>query len=524
VTDLAALTARLEKLEQEHAEVRQSRDEYQRLYMEMMERCRKLERGLLGQKAEKLPASEKQLSLSVLEAVLGHAEVIEEEHTEVEKHHRRKPTGRKPIPDHLPRVEFELIPLEVQREGLDAFERIGEEVTDVLERRPASLIVARIIKPKYVRKDRDRNGKTTVLIGSTPALPIPRCLGGPGMLADTIVRRRQDHMPLNRLQQMHDREGVDLARSTICGWHEQLVPVVQPLIAVMRQDAFEQPYLCTDATGVLVQAKEKCRTAHFWVLVAPGRSVLFEFTRKHDSAAVDEVLAGYEGYLVADAHAVYDHLYEDGRTVEVNCWAHCRRYFFKALSSEPEDAREALGLIGALFKIERSIATAPRKKRETIRTKHSKPIVDRFFSWCDAKSTTLLEGTPIYDGVRYARNQRQGLSRFLEDGRLPLHNNQSELNLRRQAVGRKNWLFIGSDDGAAANTTFTSLLASCRMHGIEPWSYLRDLLCLIPTWPIHRLLELAPMNWKATRASGEAVQVLDANPYRAVTMLENLGG
>jgi hypothetical protein len=289
----------------------------------------------------------------------------------------------------------------------------------------------------------------------------------------------------------------------------------------MRQDAFEQPYLCTDATGVLVQAKEKCRTGHFWVLVAPERAVLFEFTHKHDSSAVDEVLAGYEGYLVADAHAVYDHLYESGDTVEVNCWAHCRRYFFKALAVEPDDAREALGLIGALFKIERSIATAPRKKREKIRAKHSKPIVDRFFSWCDAKWPTLLENTPIYDGVRYARNQRIGLSRFLEDGRLPIHNNQSELHLRRQAVGRKNWLFIGSDDGAAANTTFTSLLATCRMHRVEPWSYLRDLFCLIPTWPAHRMLELAPINWTVTRALPEVQHALETNVYRALTLLED---
>jgi transposase len=429
-----------------------------------------------------------------------------------------KPTGRKVLPDDISRVEIEVLPDEVQRAGLDAFDRIGQDTTEVLERRPASMVVVRIIRPKFVRKDRERGAATEVFVGSTPQLPIQRSVAGPGMLADTLVKRGQDHLPLHRLEGIYARDGVEIARSTMCGWHEQASAVCEPLVAAMLSDAFEQPYLCIDATGVLVQAKEKCRTGHFWVLVAPKRHVLFEFTRSHDSDAVDHVLAGYEGYLVADAHVVYDHLYTDGNVMEVNCWAHCRRYFFKALESDPERAKRALGFIGALFRIERSIKTAPRKKRESIREKHSKPVVDAFYSWCDEQWPALLEASPIYDGVRYARNQRIGLQRFLSDGRLPLHNNESELNLRRQAVGRKNWLFVGSDDGARANAVFTSLLASCRMLDVEPWSYLRDMLCLIPSWPSHRLLELAPVNWPVTSARPEIRDLLDDNVYRRATL------
>jgi hypothetical protein len=277
--------------------------------------------------------------------------------------------------------------------------------------------------------------------------------------------------------------------------------------------------LCADATGVLVQAPEQCRRGHFWVVVAPKRHVLFEYTRSHDSNAVDSVLAGFEGYLVLDAHVVYDHLFVDTRVTEVNCWAHARRYFFKAIESEPIRALEALQMINLLFKIERSIATAPRKKREAIRAKHSAPVVERFYSWCDEIWPTLLEESPLYDGVRYARNQRIGLSRFLSDGRLPLDNNISERELRRQAVGRKNWLFVGSDDGAQANAVFTSLLASCRMLGVEPWSYLRDLFCLLPSWPKHRLLELAPVNWHETREREDVQALLTANVFRGVTLL-----
>jgi transposase len=331
MVDIDALVQRLDLLEQEQRRLHDSldtvakaRDDYRALYEQTLERCRKLERGILGQKAERLPASESQLSLDVLSSVLGsQANAVESGSVEdVRAHTRTKPTGRKPLPDELPRVDIEIIPDEVQRMGLDAFERIGQDMTEVLERRPGSMVVVRVIKPKFVRKDRERGAATEVFVGSTPDLPIPRSVAGPGMLADTVVKRWQDHLPLHRLEGIYARDGVEIARSTMCGWHEQASVLCGPLVSAMRADALEQPYLCTDATGVLVQAKDKCRTGHFWVLVAPKRHVLFEFTRSHNSDAVDTVLAGYEGFLVADAHVVYDHLYADGSIIEVNCWAH----------------------------------------------------------------------------------------------------------------------------------------------------------------------------------------------------------
>lgn len=519
VTEATAIEKRLDALERDVAH-------YKQLYLEALERCRKLELGLLASKSEHLPPSDSQLALSVLgmmlddkakselEAALAHAG----DEQKIPEHVRRKPTGRKPIPEELPRVAIEILPPEVQRLGTDAFERIGEEVSETIERRPASLVVARVVRPKFVRKDRERDGATTVSIAEPPELPIPRGLAGPGMLADTIVKRWQDHLPLHRMEAIFAREGLDLARSTICGWHFELKNLVRPLLAAMREDAFKQAYLCTDATGVLVQHKEKCRTGHFWVLVAPGRHVLFEYTADHSSNAVDDVLAGYKGYLVADAHVVYDHLYRRGDLVEVNCWAHCRRYFFKALGSDPPRARIALDLIGALFRIERTIADSPRKKREAIRKKRSQPIVDSFLSWCDAEASKVLDDTPISDGIRYTRNQRVGLSRFLDDGRLPIHNNMSELALRREAVGRKNWLFVGNDEGGEVNAAFTSLLASCALHDLEPWAYLRDVLCLLPDWPEHRVLDLAPVEWSRTRDRDDVQQLLDANVFRRLTL------
>jgi transposase len=357
-----------------------------------------------------------------------------------------------------------------------------------------------------------------VLVGETVELPIERGSAGPGLLADTIVRRWQDHQPLHRLEGIYRREGLELSRSTMCTWHMQLATLCRPLVDLMFADALTAPYVCVDATGVLVLAKERCRTGHFWVLVAPERHVLYRYSKEHNGKAVDKLLPGYAGYLVADAHSVYDHLYRDGAVIEVGCWAHSRRYAYKALASDPERARVMLTHIGALFAIERMIARTPASKKREIRQEKSKPIVEAFFRLCDEELGRVLDESPIAQAIGYARNQREALTRFLDDGRLPLHNNVSELSLRRQVLGRRNWLFLGSDDGGEANSVFVSLLASCRLHEIEPLAYIRDLLCLLPRWPKHRLLELAPVNWRKTLQEEKAQKALDANIFRRASL------
>lgn len=522
--DLSTLQSKLEQIAADRDKAVSDRDHYRELYLKTLEQCRKLELGILGQKSERLSGNEAQLSLALLATLLGDgasdgdAAPEAPETQTIKEHERTKPTGRKPLPESLPRVEIEVVPPEVEREGKDAFERIGADTSEVLERRRASLVVVRTVRGKWVRKDRERYAETEVFVAAPPDLPIERGLAGPGLLADTIVKRWEDHLPLNRQERIFAREGVEIARSTICQWHIDLAHLAKPLLLAMWKDALGSPYLCADATGVLVRDAKKCRNGHFWVVIAPGRHVLYAYTAKHDSAAVDAILAEYKGYLVVDAHAVYDHLFATGDVVEVACWAHARRYFFKALSSEPELARQALALLSALFRVERALANGPPGKRQAVRQRESKPLVERFFAWCAAEQARALDETPIARAIGYALNQREALSRFLSDGRLPLHNNDSERALRREVVGRKNWLFLGSEEGGAANVTFVSLLASCRLHGIEPWGYLRDLLCLLPNWPAARVLELAPAHWQKTREQEDTQQRLAANVYRTVTL------
>lgn len=308
---VAQQAATIEKLSAE-------REQFRRLYMDLLERCEQLERGIVaGKKAERFKGNDAQLTLQMLEMLLdpeaGQSEPEPAAEPQKVREHERRGHGRAPLAEHLPRVEIVLLPPEVQQQGLDAFLRVGEEVREVLERRPASMVVVRIVRPKFIERaaaemvpivctapdgeeeracDEPPPPDTRFLIAELPDLPIGRGLAGPGMLADTIVRRWQDHMPLHRLSLMYARDGVVLARSTMCGWHEQLADQVEPLVDAMLRDAFKAPYLCADATGVLVLAEEQCRKAHFWVLVAPERHVLYRYTHRHDSAAVDRVLAG----------------------------------------------------------------------------------------------------------------------------------------------------------------------------------------------------------------------------------------
>jgi transposase len=603
---LAALEAAREELVGKLEQAEKERDEYRRVYLALLEAYRKLEAGLFGQKRERFTDAEpkEQLALALLAMLTeggasAQPEASPEQKQKVEAHTRRKSTGRKPLPEHLPRILVEVLPPEVQQAGLEAFERIGEEVSEVLERRSASLVVVRTVRPKFVPKAKPEEraappgGPLTLtqqaqtsppvaslpqevpappavasseelapqaaplpleasaplalagpaalpravpalvpqasapLVAAHPAvlqapaleLPLPRSLCGPGLLADTLVRRWQDHLPLYRLERIYGREGLELPRSTVGDWHANAARLVEPLLKAMWKDALENsPYLCIDATGVLVQALEKCRRAHFFVVVAPGRHVLFGYQPKHDSDAVDALLEGYKGFLVADAHSVYDHLYASGEVMEVGCWAHARRYWFKALDTDGTRARHGLSLLQELFMLDRQHAPLPAEEKLRLRQRESKPIVEAFFRYCEEEALKVLDETPISKAIGYANNQREALERFLSDGRLPLHNNHSENELRREAVGRKNWLFLGSDEGGEVNATFVTLLASCQLHGIEPLGYLRDMLCLLPGWPVQRVLELAPANWRATVERAEVRAELEANVFRQAAL------
>jgi hypothetical protein len=348
-----------------------ARDVYRRLTEDLKDEVEKLKRGLIGPKSERFKRDDDpQLSLQILGELLGRLEVegqnaqqLAEEllaKTEQETQsdtdgeadggegqgdiapHRQpnKPTGRKTArKEVVHKVTIERLPEEVQRLGLDAFERIGEERMTTTERRVSALFEVTIVRPKFraktveavqvVKQARAESGmlpevepQSWITQASAVEPPVARAKAGPGLLANVAVRRFDDHTPYNRLENVYEREGMRLGRSTLYGWLDALRELLAPLIKAIKHDARTAPYLCTDATGVLVQAPEQCTRGHFWVLVVPGRHVIFTFSHSHDKAAVDTLLDGYAGQVVADAHAVYDHLYGDDGATEVGCWSH----------------------------------------------------------------------------------------------------------------------------------------------------------------------------------------------------------
>jgi len=521
---LATSDRERDKYRHERDEYRQERDEYRKLYELASIELERFRRHIFGRKAEHVDPAQTQLAFKAVVDALGGLEQLSDSTPNAEpdaepnanppadeprgeklpphngdkpKQKGRKvtPHGRQTLPDHLPVERIELLPPEAQGEEVASLVRIGEEVSETLEWRPASYVKLQIVRPKFARKGAPEDG---VFIEPAPEAPIPRCMAGPGLLAHVILSKYGDYLPLNRQEKISDREGVSLARSTMCNWVGASTGMLKYIVEAMYKDARTAHCIAIDATGVLVQAKEKCRRGHFWVLVADRDHVLFRFTPRHIQDNPKEFLRGYKGYVLADASNVYELLYKTEEVTEVGCWAHARRGFFKSLPSDKERALAAIGFITKLYTIDSETKKLPPADRTEERRRLAAPLLDAFRTWLDIEDLLVLPKSPIGKAISYARNQWEALTRFLDDGRLRLDNNISELELRRQAVGRKNWLFVGNEDGGEWNAIAVSLIASCELHGIEPWAYLRDVLILLPDWPRDRVLELSPKCWKQT--------------------------
>jgi len=529
---LAGASCEQDNLRHERDKLHHERDEYRKLYELASIELERLRRHIFGRKAEQVDPAQTQLAFQAVVEALGGLERMSDPTPDAmppsdqssgeklpggkkskQKERKATPHGRQSLPEHLPVETIELLPPEAMGEGAASLVRIGEEVSETLEWRPASFVRLRILRPKFATKGKPEEG---VLIEPAPEAPIPRCMAGPGLLAHVLVSKYGDSLPLHRQARIYEREGVSLARSTLCNWVGASTGLLRHIVDAMAKDAKRAHCIAIDATGVLVQAKEKCRRGYFWVLIADREHVLFRFTPRHTQDGPRDFLRGYKGYVLADAHNVYELLYRTEEVTEVGCWSHCRRGFFKALSSDKERALAALGFIGKLYAIDADTKELPPARRTEERRRLAMPVIEAFRIWLDVEALVALPKSPIGQAIGYARNQWVPLTRFLDDGRLRLDNNGSELELRREAVGRKNWLFVGSDEGAEWNAIAVSLIASCQLHGIEPWAYLRDVLILLPDWPSDRVLELSPKYWKQTLEQSDARERLDRSIWSRI--------
>jgi transposase len=390
---------------------------------------------------------------------------------------------------------------------------IGEETSEQLDYRPASLVRVQTARIKYACAC-EKGGVVVASRSDGPHAPVvEKGLAAPGLLAHVVVSKYADHLPLHRMEERFAREGVHLPRSTLCDWVAQVADLLGPITDAMGKAMLGAHRIHTDDTGIPVQARGRTQKGHVWTYVADDEHVVFRYTPRRKSDGPREFLRGYKGYVQADAANLYDRLYSDGEgdeggAIEVGCWAHARRRFFEAQLTDRERALIGLGFIKKLYEADRGASRAPPIRRTEERRRLAAPLLETFKAWLDAESLVVLPKAPIAEALGYTRNQWGALTRFLDDARLKLDNNSAERQLRRVAVGRKNWLFAGSDEGAERACILYSLIASCKLHGVNPFDYLRDVLVRVGDHPARDVLALSPKNWKKPAKDLDATQAV----------------
>ena len=312
-------------------------------------------------------------------------------------------------------------------------------------------------------------------------------------------------MPLHRQEGIFRRHGVELPRSTTCDWMAVCAGLLEPIVKQMHRQILQSRVIQTDDTPVTVLDKVKGRyQGRLWIYLGDRDhpQVVFDFTIDRSGAGPERMLEGYQGYLQADAFSAYDRLYTDGTIVEVGCWMHARRKFFEAKASDPLRAHQALAWIRGLYAVEREAKTKELDdaQRLALRQEQSRPILETIKEWLDKEVGQVLPKSPMAEAIGYALNHWKALERYLEVGFLEIDNGASERGLRPVAVGRNNWLFVGSEAGGKTAAILMSLCATCKRLGIDPLAYLRDVLERISTHPASRIAELLPDQWRKIRA------------------------
>lgn len=425
---------------------------------------------------------------------------------------QKKGHGRKPLPASLPRRPvLHDVPLEqrvcpdcgCQRTG------IGQEVHEQLEFIPASLVVLEHIRPKYACPACEAN----VVIADRLPEPIEKGLPGPGLMAHIAVSKYGDHLPLYRLEGIFKRFGVELSRSTMCDWMAVAAELLEPIVKRMLEKILASRVVQNDDTTVPVQDHDGkgIKTGRLWVSIGDHdhRYTVYTYTPDRSASGPKAIFQDFQGYLQADAYSGYDGLFQSGDIVEVGCMMHARRKFYDARDSDPQRSHQALAWIRLLYKVEEEAKErAPADYeafvalRHELRRERSGPIFEKFHAWLEAEYPKVLPKSPIGEAIQYALNHWDALKRPLEAGFLELDNGECERAFKPVGIGRRNWLFAGSDKGGQTAAILISLCATCKSLGIDPQVYLRDVLDRISTHPAKRIDELLPDQWQKLRQTG----------------------
>jgi len=428
----------------------------------------------------------------------------------------KRRSGPRPFPKNLrrERIDYHPSPEELQCACGGEKKSIGSpETTERLDFKPASLLVVEHVRHRY---------RCTSCHGDTTIAPLPPAPGAvekdgvrgraeAGLLAHVVTAKYCDHLPLNRLQSVLAREGVYLHRSTLCDWVADTARLLWPVAEAVRNEVLTRPVVGIDETSVLVVFDKRdpehgTRKARLWVYRGQVGEVFYmvsETKEAKDPNGPFHVLRGYRGSVQADAAGNHNELFRDGTRVEVGCNAHARRKFFDARETNPTEAAYVLAAYKKVYEIEARVRGKPPDERRAARQAASLPIFTALDAWLDelAASPALVQGSALAKAVNYTRNQRRALRRFLDDGRLEPDNNAVERALRIVAVGRKNWLFAGSPQGADDAATLYTLVGSCKDLGVDPWTYLQDVIKRRAADLSTPAAALTPAAWAASRPS-----------------------
>jgi transposase len=396
---------------------------------------------------------------------------------------KRQGHGRRPLPDHLPREEVihELTDEERTCPCCGKLRKeIGSEVSEQLEFVPASLKVIQHHRKKYACDVCEEH----VAIASKPPQPIHKGLPGPGLLAHTVLSKYGDYLPLYRQEDILSRHGIIIRRSTLCDWVASAADLLKPLYDLMGDRVRSSHVIHTDDTGIKMLDVGQCRNCKFWAYAGDVANpyAVYEFSLTREGSEPSRFLEGFKGYLQSDAFSGYDQVYATGKVIEVACMAHCRRYWWESIETDSRRAHEAISYIARLYALEAQFDEAKLEgdARRDARGQHAIPILNTFEAWLKKEQSHVLPKSPIGKAFTYTLNKWLALCRYTEDGALSIDNNLAERLMKPPAIGRKNFLFVGSETGGDRAAILLSIIASAKLCEVEPWAWLNHLFRELP--------------------------------------------
>lgn len=462
-----------------------------------------LKKSIYGQKSEQL----KYIDPNQCSLFAEHTIDIPEVETEV-KSHNRKRGGRKALPENLPRERYEYEPEETTCSCCgEELEKIGEDITEELDYKPAKLVVKEHVKIKKACKKCNKNGIKT---GQLPAniAPIKQCRASLSLLTFIIVSKYCDSLPLNRLEQIFKRQGYALPRQRMCDWIQLVASMLKPIYDKILEEIKTYDYLQADETTIKVQdpkLKGKLRTGYFWAILSPPNIIYYHYASSRASEVPKTLLSDFQGTLQTDAYAGYNEVYAPETCSRLACLAHIRRKLVDAHAANNADGNKALKLIVKLYKIEKELKS---KRSECLndedylqavyskRQKKSKEILTDLYLLLENISNSYLPKNILRGAAEYALKQKDAMFLYLEDPRYEIDNNAIERMMRPIAVGRKNYLFAGSDEGARAAGIFYTLINTCKLNDINPVDYLNDVITRVNEKDTVDLDSLVPHKWQ----------------------------